>query len=81
MNSNEGNDWAAGTPKTLTNGSPGNRAQPPLLQVQEGGLSTPQGCEAGPAAAGFSLEVKIAGAVYKNTGVSRGAQSVRRIQR
>lgn len=41
------------------------------------GPSTHQGREAGPGAAGFSLEVKIAGAVYRNSGVSCGAQSVR----
>lgn len=52
-------------------GEVGGRVSPPA----RGGRA------AEPSAAGFSLEVKIAEAVYSNTRASRGAQSVGRNQR
>lgn len=58
----------------------GSGVQPPVLEAGGGALHQP-GAEAGPAAAWFSLEVEIAGAVYRNTSVSCAAQSAGSIQR
>lgn len=79
MNSNKSNDSVARTtrPWQMTlwrNGAASSSGS------QGRGLSTNTGREAAPVAAWFSLEVKIAEAVYRNTRVNCSAQSVGRIQ-